>query len=178
MALQTAAAYTNLYMPTYAVHQLGLPPAVGFLAGLLAGAIQIVIVPVSGTLSDRLGRLPIAAAAIAATLVSVQPLFAWLVARPTIGWLLVVQATIGVFIAVYVGPISVLICELFPAHVRTTAVSTSYSLAVAIFGGFAPLIMASLINLTGSSLVPSYYLMFAAVISLAALGAANRLGFR
>ena len=178
IALLTAAAYTNLYMPTYAVHQLGLPPAVGFLAGLLAGAIQIVIVPVSGTLSDRLGRLPIAAAAIAATLVSVQPLFAWLVARPTIGWLLVVQATIGVFIAVYVGPISVLICELFPAHVRTTAVSTSYSLAVAIFGGFAPLIMASLINLTGSSLVPSYYLMFAAVISLAALGAANRLGFR
>jgi len=178
ITLLTAAAYTNLYMPTYAVLQLGLPPAGGFLAGLLAGAIQIVIVPVSGTLSDRLGRLPIAAAAIAAILVSAQPLFACLVARPTIGWLLVVQATIGVFVAVYVGPISVLICELFPTHVRTTAVSMSYSLAVAIFGGFAPLIMASLINLTGSSLVPSYYLMFAAVISLAALGAANRLGFR
>jgi MHS family proline/betaine transporter-like MFS transporter len=51
-------------------------------------------------------------------------------------------------------------------------------LAVAIFGGSAPFIIASLIDITGSSLVPGYYLMFAAVVSLIALGAAHRLGFR
>ncbi len=178
IVLVTVAAYTNVYVPTYAIRELGLPPAGGFLAGLLAGAIQIVIVPVSGALSDRFGRLPIAAPAVVAILISVHPLFAWLVARPTIGWLLFVQAVIGVFVAVYAGPIPALICELFPTRVRTTAVSTSYSLGVAIFGGSAPFIIASLIDITGSSLVPSYYLMFAAVVSLVALGAAYRLGFR
>jgi MHS family proline/betaine transporter-like MFS transporter len=178
IVLLTVAAYTAVYMPTYAIRELGLPPVGGFLAGLLAGAIQIAIVPVAGALSDRIGRLPIAAAAVVAILVSVHPLFAWLVARPTIGWLLVVQAVIGVFVAAYAGAIAALICELFPTRVRTTAVSTSYSLAVAIFGGFAPLIIASLIGVTGSNLVPSYYMMFAAAVSLVALGAAYRLGFR
>jgi len=62
--------------------------------------------------------------------------------------------------------------------VRTTAVSMSYSLAVAIFGGFAPFVIAWLIGITGSNLAPSYYVMFAALISLVALGAARRLGFR
>jgi MHS family proline/betaine transporter-like MFS transporter len=178
IVLLTVAAYTAVYMPTYAIRELGLPPAGGFLAVLLAGAIQVVIVPVAGALSDRFGRLPIAAAAVVAILISVHPLFAWLVARPTIGWLLFVQAVIGVFVAVYAGPIPALICELFPTRVRTTAVSTSYSLAVAFFGGFAPFIVASLVDITGSSLVPGYYLMFAAAVSLVALGAAYRLGFR
>jgi MHS family proline/betaine transporter-like MFS transporter len=178
IVLVTVAAYTNVYVPTYAIRELGLPPAGGFLAGLLAGAIQIVIVPVAGALSDRFGRLPIAAAAVVAILISVHPLFAWLVARPTIGWLLFVQAVIGVFVAVYAGPIPALICELFPIRVRTTAVSTSYSLAVAIFGGSAPFIIASLVDITGSRLVPGYYLMFAAAVSLFALWGAYRLGFR
>jgi len=178
IVLLTVAAYTAVYMPTYAIRELGLPPVVGFLAGLLAGAIQIVLVPMAGALSDRVGRLPIAAAAVVAIFISVHPLFAWLVASPTIGSLLFVQTIIGVLVAAYAGSIPALICELFPTCVRTTAVSTSYSLAVAIFGGSAPFIIASLIDVTGNSLVPSYYLMFAAAISLVALGAAYRLGFR
>jgi MHS family proline/betaine transporter-like MFS transporter len=178
IVLLTVAAYTAVYMPTYAIRELGLPPVGGFLAGLLAGAIQIAVVPVAGTLSDRLGRLPIAAAAVVAILISVYPLFALLVAKPTMGWLLFVLAVLGVFVAVYAGAIAALICELFPIRVRATAVSTSYSLAVAIFGGFAPFIIASLIDLTGTNLVPAYYVMFAATISLVALGAAYRLGLR
>jgi MHS family proline/betaine transporter-like MFS transporter len=176
--LLTVAAYTAVYMPTYAIRELGLPPVGGFLATMLAGAVQVAITPLGGAFSDRLGRLPIATAAVVALLVSVHPLFRWLTARPTIGWLLFVEATIGVLVAVYAGAIAALICELFPIRIRTTAVSMSYALAVAIFGGFAPLIIASLIGVTGSSLAPSYYVSFAAVISLAALGAAHRLGFR
>jgi MFS transporter, MHS family, proline/betaine transporter len=178
IVLLTVAAYTAVYMPTYAIRELGLPPVGGFLAGLLAGAIQIAVVPVAGALSDRLGRLPIAATAVVAILVSVHPLFAWLVASPTIGCLLFIQAVIGIFVAAYAGAIAALICELFPIRVRTTAVSTSYSLAVATFGGFAPFIIASFIDLTSNNLVPGYYVMFAATVSLVALGAAYRLGFR
>jgi MFS transporter, MHS family, proline/betaine transporter len=178
IVLLTVAAYTAVYMPTYAVRELGLPPIGGFMAGLLGGAIQLAIVPVAGALSDRFGRLPVAAAAVVAVLVSVYPLFAGLVATPTIGWLLFVQAVIGVFVAVYAGAIPALICELFPVGMRTTAVSTSYSLSVAIFGGSAPFAIAALVDLTGSNLVPSYYVMFAAAVSLIALGAAHRLGLR
>jgi MHS family proline/betaine transporter-like MFS transporter len=46
---------------------------------------------------------------------------------------------------------------------------------VAIFGGFAPFINVWLIEAAGSKVAPSFYLMFAAVISLAALTAQRRL---
>ena len=174
----TVAAYTAIFMPTYAIRELGLPTAGGFLATLVAGAIQVAIVPVAGALSDRLGRLPIASVAIVAILIVIYPLFAWIVARPTIQSLLLAQATVGVLVAAYAGAIPALLSELFPIQIRTTAVSISYSLAVAIFGGFAPFIMAWLIAVTGSSLAPSFYVMFAAVVSMIALGAAYRLGFR
>ncbi len=178
IVLVTVAAYTAVYMPTYAIRELGLPPVGGFLATMLAGAIQIVMIPLVGALSDKLGRLPIATVAIVAILLTAHPLFARLVAAPTIESLLLVQAILGVFVAAYAGAIPALISELFPIRMRTTAVSTSYSVAVAIFGGFAPFIIAWLIDVTGSHLAPSYYLMFAAAVSLLALGAAYRLGFR
>jgi MFS transporter, MHS family, proline/betaine transporter len=178
IVLVTVAAYTAVFMPTYAIRELGLPPSAGFLAGLLAGAIQIVLIPLVGALSDKLGRLPIATAAIVAILISVHPMFAWLAAVPTLETLLSVQAIIGVFVAAYAGAIPALMSELFPTRMRTTAMSVSYSFGVAIFGGFAPFINAWLIEVTGSKLAPSYYLMLAAVISLAALAAARRLGFR
>jgi MFS transporter, MHS family, proline/betaine transporter len=178
IALITAATYTAVYTPTYAVRQLGLPPASGFLATLLTGAVQFVTAPIFGALSDRLGRLPIAGTAAVTILILVYPLFASLVAEPTIGRLICVQGIIGFLVASYAGPVAALICELFPVAMRTTAVSTSYSLAVAAFGGFAPFVIAWLIDYTGDNLIPGYYVLFASTLSLAALAAAYRLGFR
>jgi MHS family proline/betaine transporter-like MFS transporter len=178
IVILTVAAYAAIFMPTYAIRELGLPAAGGFLATLVAGAIQIAIIPLAGALSDRFGRLPIASVAIVAILIFIYPLFAWIVARPTIQSLLLAQAAVGVLVAAYAGAIPALLSELFPIQIRATAVSISYSLAVAIFGGFAPFIMAWLIAVTGSSLAPSFYVMFAAVVSMIALGAAYRLGFR
>jgi MHS family proline/betaine transporter-like MFS transporter len=66
--------------------------------------------------------------------------------------------------------------ELFPTRMRTTGLSISYSLGVALFGGFAPFTNAWLIAATGSKLAPALYLMLAAAISLVALAAAGRLG--
>ena len=48
-------------------------------------------------------------------------------------------------------------------------VALSFSTAVSIFGGLAPLVATSLIAATGDSLSPSYYLIFTALLSLFAL---------
>jgi MHS family proline/betaine transporter-like MFS transporter len=58
---------------------------------------------------------------------------------------------------------------------RTTGLSISYAFGVAIFGGFAPFINTWLVEVT-NKLAPSFYLMFAAAISLLALRAAQNLG--
>ena len=176
--LCTVAMYTVLFMPTYATRQLGLPVAGSFMASLLTGAIQMVLIPVVGALSDRHGRLPMAFASSIAILLAIYPMFAWLAAVPTLQTLLMVQAIIGVLLAGYMGGLPALMSDLFPTRLRTTGLSISYSFGVAIFGGFAPFIIAWLIAVTGSKLAPSFYLMLAAAISLAALMAARRLGLR
>jgi MHS family proline/betaine transporter-like MFS transporter len=178
IVLGTVAMYTILFMPTYATRQLGLAASGSFFAVLLTGALQIVLIPIVGALSDRIGRLPIAFAAAIAFLVTIYPLFAWLAAVPTLTTLLIVQVILGVMLAGYMGGLPALMSELFPTRMRTTGLSISYSFGVAIFGGFAPFISVWLISVTGSKLAPSFYLMLAAVISLAALTFARRLGFR
>jgi MFS transporter, MHS family, proline/betaine transporter len=178
VVLTTVAMYTILFMPTYATRQLGLPASGSFMAILLTGAIQVMLIPVVGALSDRYGRLPISFVAAAAILLTICPMFAWLAAVPTLQTLLMVQAIIGVLLAGYMGAVPALMSELFPTRLRTTGLSISYSFGVAIFGGFAPFINAWMIEVTGSKLAPSFYLMFAAAISLVALIAARRLGFR
>jgi MHS family proline/betaine transporter-like MFS transporter len=176
--LCTVGMYTVLFMPTYATRQLGLPSAGAFMATLLTGLMQVLLVPVVGALSDRYGRLPIAFVSAAAILIAIYPMFGWLAAVPTLQTLLVVQVIIGVLLAGYMGGLAALMSELFPTRMRTTGLSVSYSFGVAIFGGFAPFISAWLINATGSKLAPSFYLIFAAMISLVALAAARRLGMR
>jgi MFS transporter, MHS family, proline/betaine transporter len=178
VVLCTVAMYTMLFMPTYAVRQLGLAPTGGFLGTLLTGAIQVVLIPIVGALSDRHGRLPITFVSAAAILIAVYPLFNWLAATPTLSTLLMVQAVMGVLMAGYMGALPALMSELFPTRLRTTGLSISYSFGVAIFGGFAPFINAWLIEVTGSNLAPSFYLMLAAVISLVALLAVHRLGLK
>jgi len=178
VVLCTVVMYTTLFMPSFAIHRLGLPPAGSFLATLLSGAIQIILVPVFGAISDRHGRLPIMFAGCTAILVVSYPLFAWLAVSPTLQTLLIVQVLMGVLGAAYMGPLAALMSEMFPTRMRTTGLAISYSFCVAIFGGFAPFINAWLIDVTGSNAAPSFYLMFAATISLAALTVQHRLSAR
>jgi len=175
VVLCTVLTYTTLFMPGFAVRQLGLPQAGSFFAAVLAGAIQIVLAPIFGAVSDRRGRLPIMIAAATIVLIASFPMFTWLVAVPSLQTLLIVQAVIGALGAAYMGPLAALMSEIFPARMRTTGLAVSYSFCVAIFGGFAPFINAWLIDVTGVNVAPSYYLMFAAAISLAALMAQYRL---
>ena len=82
---------------------------------------------------------------------------------------MLVQSISAFLLALYAGPLCAVLSELFPTKVRFTALSVGYGLAVTIFGGFAPFIAQFLIRETGNPVAPSYYLVFAALISTATL---------
>lgn len=179
VVLATVAAYLALFMPTYGVKQLGLPPSVSFAAVVLTGAIQMIGAPVVGHLSDKVGRTGVMLVSAALMLVLIYPAFAWLVAAPSAAKLIAVQVMIGVILAGYFGALPGLLSEIFPVSTRTTGMSLAYNIAVTIFGGFGPFIITWLIRETGQKVAPSFYMIFAAVISLAALVSARRvLGFK
>jgi hypothetical protein len=50
----------------------------------------------------------------------------------------------------------------------------SYNAGVTVFGGFAPLTVTWLIGLTGSKLVPAFYIIAAATLSIIVVGSTYR----
>jgi MHS family proline/betaine transporter-like MFS transporter len=179
VVLGTVSTYLVLFMPTYGVKQLGLAPSVAFSAIALTGVIQMVFSPLVGHLSDRHGRTTIMLVPALLLLVLIYPAFLYLIAHPTFGTLIALQIVFGFLMTGYFAALPGLLSEMFPVQTRTTGMSLAYNIAVTIFGGFGPFIIAWLISATGSKAAPSYYLIFAAVMSLAALMAARRkLGYR
>lgn len=174
VVLGTVSTYVVLYMPTYGVKQLGLPPSVAFSAVVLTGLIQMIGSPFVGHLSDKVGRTGLMLGSAALMLVLIYPAFAWLVAHPSAGTLIAVQVAMGVVVTGYFAALPGLLSEIFPVATRTTGMSLAYNIAVTIFGGFGPFIIAWLIRATGEKVAPSFYLMFAALLSFIALVAARR----
>jgi MFS transporter, MHS family, proline/betaine transporter len=176
IAVSSINVYTILFMPTFAIKQLGLPPSLAYLGGLLTGIIQLALIPVVGWLSDRYGRTLMPLGAAVAVVLLIYPMFAWMVAVPALSTLLIVQCVLGILNALYLGCQAGLISELFPTRLLGSGLSIGNALAVTIFGGFAPFISVLLIEVTGSPLAPSFYLMFGAAISVVALIGVRRLG--
>lgn len=157
-----------LYMPTFAHTQLHLPLDQAFVAQLISLVCMIVLIPLSGALSDRIGRKPIIIAALTLYLALVYPLFHWVHDNPSFGSLVIVQIVLCCLLGVFFGPISTAGAEQFAARARSSGLGIAYNLAVMIFGGFAQFFVTWLVKATGSPIAPSFYMMFGAVIGVVA----------
>ena len=177
IVLGTVAVYTIVFLPSYAIRSLHLPASTGFLAGIVTGALQLLLVPAYGALSDRLGRPPAPLAAALVMLLGSWPALSWLNASPSFERLFLLQAVLGIAIAAYLGSMPALLAELFPVRARSAGLSLSYAIGVAVFGGIAPFVHAWLIMQTGDPAAPAFYLVAAAIVSLVALVAARRQSF-
>ncbi|GAH56554.1 unnamed protein product, partial [marine sediment metagenome] len=129
--------------------------------------------------SDTYGRVRVMIAPAVGILVLIYPAFAYLNAHPGFGTLIALQVLLAFLMTGYFAALPGLLSEVFPVQTRTTGMSLAYNVAVTIFGGFGPFIIAWLIKATGMKTAPSFYLMFAAVLSLVALVVLRRrFGFR
>ncbi|MGA6158807.1 MFS transporter [Stenotrophomonas sp. NPDC087984] len=174
LAVSTAISYLITYMPTFAVRELDLPASTGFASTLVTGIVLTGLTPVVGHLSDRFGRTRIMLIFAALILALVYPSFAFLVAAPGFTVILGVMFLIGVLKAGYFAPLPAMMAELFPVTSRATGLAVSYNIAVMLFGGTTPLVIVWLVDVTGSKLAPTFYLMFLAVLSLFSVVFARR----
>ncbi|MXP65930.1 MFS transporter [Roseomonas sp. M0104] len=164
--LWTVSYYVMLnYMPTFTQQHAGLSRTAALWSNTLGLVVLVVAVPLMGMLSDRIGRKPLLLGCCIAFILLTYPLFVLLLSGGGLGTVILVQIIFAVMIAAFSGPGPAAISEIFPTASRSTYMSTGYSLAVAIFGGFAPYIATWLIATTGSPLSPTYYLIGAAILS-------------
>lgn len=169
IGVATISVYMILYMPTFAVKNLGIPATAAFLGGVVAGLIALVGVPFVGHLADRVGPAKVMTYAAIAALLLAWPLFQLMVTNPTVPTLVIVIALLGVLMAFYFGPLPALLSSLFPAAIRGTGLAVTYNVGVTLLGGIAPLVLTWLLSVTGSLNAPSFYYMAIAVISLVGL---------
>jgi MFS transporter, MHS family, proline/betaine transporter len=169
VVISTSSNYVILYMPTYAIKELGLPQSTGFIATLIGAAILTVGAPMIGHWSDKIGRTRVMMAATLLFIVSAYPVFLMLTTEKSLPAIVAVVAWMSLLKTGYSGALPALLAEIFPTRTRVTGMALSYNIGVPLFGGFAPFIVQWLIEQTGSKLAPSYYLIATALLSLAAL---------
>jgi MFS family permease len=157
------------YTVTYAKEVLKLPLMQSFLVQMIAAIVMVIVVPVAGAVSDRSARKPLLLVSLIAYLVLLYPLYAWVIAGPSIEKLLVCQVVIGFFSAFFLGVYCTTLVELFPVRIRSTALSIVNNVAVLVFGGFAQFFVTWLIALTGSPLAPIFYVMIGVALGLLAV---------
>jgi MHS family proline/betaine transporter-like MFS transporter len=168
VTLTVSIYITFTYLTTFSTVTLKLPLRDTFLVQMASAAFMIVLMPLWGAFSDRVGRRPLMIGSLIGYLLVLYPAYAWLTSEPSITRLLVAQLAICVFVSVYFGVFSTVIAELFPANVRSLGMSLAYNIAVMIFGGFAQFIVTWLIRQTGSPMAPAYYVMFGVAVGLVA----------
>ncbi|MGY1690690.1 MFS transporter [Geodermatophilus sp. SYSU D01105] len=153
-----------LFVTTYVVTYLGLPNSYALNAVLIAAAVQVVLIPWSGVLSDRFGRRPVYLVGAVGAAIWVFVFFALL---DTGRFALIVLATVValVFHAAMYGPQASFIAELFPTRVRYTGASMGYQLAGILGGALAPIISVALIDRFDTSVAVSLYVVGVLVLT-------------
>ena len=157
------------YTPTFGTQVLHLAPMASLIATLCVGACNFAVLPLSGALSDRIGRRPILIACTVVALLTAYPALAWLTSAPTLARLIGVELWLSFLYAGYNGAMAVYLTEIMPPEMKTSGFALAYSLATAIFGGFTPAISTYLIKVTGNRAIPGAWMSFAAVCGLSAV---------
>jgi len=133
---------------------------------LLAAVVQLLMIPVFGILSDRIGRRPVYLGGALALALFAMPFFRMVATK--VEWQIAAAIVIGLVIhAAMYAPQAAFFSELFGTEVRYTGASVGYQLASPFAGGLAPLISTALLAWSGGHPWPvAVYLIGLAAVTL------------
>jgi metabolite-proton symporter len=154
-----------LFITTYVATYLKLPRNYALNAVLIAAAIQVVLIPFFGSLSDRLARRPVYLAGAIGAAVWVFVFFTLLDTGQF--WLIVLATVVALVLhAAMYGPQAAFISEMFPTKVRYTGASMGYQLAGIFGGALAPIISVALLARFDTSIAVSVYAVVMLLVTI------------
>lgn len=135
----TLAFYAySIYPLTFLKKTAGLSDAAATQVNAAALFVFMLVQPLAGALSDRIGRKPLMIAFGVLGVLFTYPIFVALEhVRDGFSAFLLMTAAL-LIVTGYTAINAVVKAELFPAHIRTLGVALPYALANALFGGTAP----------------------------------------
>ena len=169
MLVMYAGGFYMLFVwwPTYLTTIVVPPIPHALMVNTISMVVLMILIPAMGYLSDIIGRKIVIAAAFFGTAILAYPLVIW-TDHGVFSSALISQLIFAVLIAGALGPMAATLVELFPTRIRFSGIGVSYNIALAIFGGTAPLVSTWLVSRTGDIESPAYYLIAMSIISLIA----------
>jgi MFS family permease len=165
----TVSTYVGNYMSTFAITTLKLPPLLALSATFVGGCATFAFALLGGWLGDKYGRKSLVLWPRVALLVLIVPMFVWLTSAPSLLTLWLAALVVGGLTAMSAGIGLAIVPELLPRATRATGFAVSYALGVSIFGGSTQLVVAKLIDWTGTPIAPAYYVIATSLVTLVAL---------
>jgi MHS family proline/betaine transporter-like MFS transporter len=155
-----------VWLPTWFAHinQPALAEPWALTANSIALGALMVLTPLMGIISDRIGRKPMILAACAWVAVLTYPVFL-LMRDGTFACAVGAGLVFAFSSSLFGGCMAATFVELFPTRTRYSGVAIGYNTGQAVFGGTAPLVATELVRLTGDSLSPAFYLSACAVVA-------------
>ncbi|TMJ57060.1 MAG: MFS transporter [Alphaproteobacteria bacterium] len=153
-----------VYITTYLRQTDHLSASKALDINTIAIAVLLLLIPLAGALSDRLGRKPVMLAATGGLLVLSWPLL-WMMHHPDILVILLGQLGFAVLVAGFAAVSPAAMVELVPDRLRCTVLSVGYNLGFGILGGLTPMVAVYTINRSHDDLSPAFLLMAAAAVS-------------
>jgi MFS family permease len=134
---------------------------------LTATALSAVTIPLSGHISDRIGRKRMYLIGAVATGLFAFVYFA-MMNTGVPGWIFLAIVLSFIPHDMMYGPQAALIAECFTPRLRYSGASLGYHLSSVLAGGPAPLIATALLAAYGSGYVIALYILFCAIVSITA----------
>ncbi|MFD4930405.1 MFS transporter [Peribacillus butanolivorans] len=171
--VETAPFYIfSTFVVSYATSNLGFSRTATLTAVMIATIITTILIPFMGMLSDKIGRKKLFIGGTIGMALFAFPYF-WMLQQKSV--LLLIVATViglGVIWAPITAVLGTMFSEIFDARIRYTGITLGYQIGAALAGGTAPLVATALLNRFNNSYVPvAIYIIFASLVSLAAIGA-------
>jgi MFS transporter, MHS family, proline/betaine transporter len=154
-----------VYATSYLVHVVGVPKTRALVINTISMGAALMLIPLFGTLSDRIGRKPLLLTAAIGTALLAWPLFRMMQHQDTFVVMLTGQVGFAILIAMFAGAEAAAAAEAFQRHVRCSGVAVSHNLCMALLGGTAPMVATYLIERTQNDMSPPLYLIGAAIVS-------------
>ncbi len=149
----------------YGTRELGLQRSPLLAVALLSSVVGIVVIFLSGWLSDRVGRRPLLFAGAGLIAAWAFPFF-WLIDTGSIVLIAIAVIVGAVGSSLTYGPLAALLSEIFEPRVCYSAASLAYQLAAILVSGGTPFIMTALLAATGSSASVSGYILVMGLVTL------------
>ncbi|HJK88035.1 MAG: MFS transporter [Alphaproteobacteria bacterium] len=154
------------YINIFYYEVLGFDKTTALIYLSYSSVIMMLTMPLSGYISDHIGRFKMIIIASITIVIAATPAF-MLLASLEIWKQIVALTTIAMLGGFIAGTAYIFIISLFSAEERFTGVAFSYNLGVALFGGTSAVISRWLVEVTHLYHAPAFYVMITSLLFLA-----------